>query len=146
MHELLESKGVELESKLKIDYKTCLNVLKQEQGEIGSLLQNSFFAHEDTTVKITYLREKKQLEPKYNKAKDISCVYGVPDQAFTLHGHLNELWNVTSQLNIGIVPDVLQIVEVVTAKHLLKPMVILRAMKDHCLCLFAQEVGESMPI
>jgi len=59
---------------------------------------------------------------------------------------LNELWNVTSQLNIGIVPDVLQIVEVVTAKHLLKPMVILRAMKDHCLCLFAQEVGESMPI
>ena len=38
IQEILDSKGVELASKLKIDYKTCLNVLKQDEGEIGSML------------------------------------------------------------------------------------------------------------
>jgi superfamily II RNA helicase len=30
MMDLLDSKGVELASKLRIDYRTCLNVLKQQ--------------------------------------------------------------------------------------------------------------------
>jgi len=41
-----------LESQLKVDYRTCLNVLKQDQGDIGTLLENSFFANENQTVKL----------------------------------------------------------------------------------------------
>jgi hypothetical protein len=52
MLDLLDSKGAELLSKLKIDYRTCLNVLKQESGEIDSMLKSSFFADEDMKVKL----------------------------------------------------------------------------------------------
>lgn len=54
--DLLDSKGVELESKLRIDYRTCLNVLKQDEGEIGSMLQASFFADENVTVKLQNMK------------------------------------------------------------------------------------------
>lgn len=57
--DLLDSKGVMLESKLKIDYKTCLNILKQDQGEIGSMLQASFFANEDMSLKLQNMKQKK---------------------------------------------------------------------------------------
>lgn len=76
--ELLDSSGQALESKLKVNYRTCLNVLKNEAGAIGSLLQNSFFANEDTAAKLSQIRLKKKLEPLYERAKEIQCVYGVP--------------------------------------------------------------------
>lgn len=50
--ELLESKGIELESKLNVNYDMCLNSLKQDSGEFGTMLKNSFFANETATVKI----------------------------------------------------------------------------------------------
>jgi len=50
--ELLESKGIELESKLNVNYDMCLNSLKQDTEEFGTLLKNSFFANESATVKI----------------------------------------------------------------------------------------------
>jgi hypothetical protein len=59
MLELLDSKGLELSSKLKIDYTTCLNVLKQESGEIENMLQKSFFANEDMTIKLQNVKLKK---------------------------------------------------------------------------------------
>lgn len=50
--DLLNSKGVELASQLKIDYRTCLNILKQQQRDLGSILQSSFFANEDMSIKL----------------------------------------------------------------------------------------------
>ena len=49
---MLDSKGIALESKLKVDYSTCLNSLKQDQEGFGAMLENSFFANETATVKI----------------------------------------------------------------------------------------------
>jgi superfamily II RNA helicase len=57
--DLLDSKGVLLSSQLRIDYKTCLNVLKQESGEIDTMLQKSFFANEDMSVKLQNVKLKK---------------------------------------------------------------------------------------
>ena len=44
--ELLESKGIQLESKLNVSYDMCLNSLKQDQDQFGEMLKNSFFANE----------------------------------------------------------------------------------------------------
>ena len=77
--DLLDSKGVELASKLRIDYRTCLNVLKQESGEIGSMLQASFFADEDMSIKLQNMKQKKQIEPLFEKTKTINCIHGVPE-------------------------------------------------------------------
>jgi superfamily II RNA helicase len=44
--ELLESKGIQLESKLNVNYDMCLNSLKQDQDQFGEMLKNSFFANE----------------------------------------------------------------------------------------------------
>lgn len=55
--ELLDSQGINLESQLKVDYRMCLNVLKQDEGEIGGMLQNSFLANERTSVKLNSLKE-----------------------------------------------------------------------------------------
>ena len=52
LKQLLDSKGIALESKLKVDYSTCLNSLKQDQEGFGAMLENSFFANETATVKI----------------------------------------------------------------------------------------------
>ena len=79
IQEILDSKGVELASKLKIDYKTCLNVLKQDAGEIGSMLQSSFFANEDMSIKLQNIKQRKLIEPLYEKTKTINCVHGVPE-------------------------------------------------------------------
>jgi hypothetical protein len=54
-------------------------VLKQESGEIGSLLQNSFFANEDMKIKLQVMKSKKKIEPQYEKAKAINCIHGVPE-------------------------------------------------------------------
>lgn len=40
----------------------------------------------------------------------------------------------------------MQIVEVTTAKHLLKPVVVLRVTGNKCLCLFSQKASEPWPL
>lgn len=45
------------------------------------MLENSFFANETATVKIQAQKKKKRIEPLYERAKEIDCVYGVPEQA-----------------------------------------------------------------
>jgi hypothetical protein len=51
-------------------------VLKQESGEIDSLLANSFFADEAMKSKLQSLKNKKRIEPNYEKSKTISCMHG----------------------------------------------------------------------
>lgn len=50
--ELLESKGIKLESKLNVSYDLCLNTLKQDQDQFGEMLKNSFFANETAKIKL----------------------------------------------------------------------------------------------
>ena len=69
--ELLESKGIELESKLNVNYDMCLNSLKQDSDEFGTMLKNSFFANETATVKIQARQKKKRIEPIYERALDL---------------------------------------------------------------------------
>jgi antiviral helicase SKI2 len=79
MLDLLDSKGVELASQLKIDYRTCLNILKQQQRDFGSMLQSSFFANEDMSIKLANVKQKKHVEPLFEKTKTINCIKGVPE-------------------------------------------------------------------
>ena len=74
--ELLESKGIELESKLNVNYDMCLNSLKQDTDEFGTMLKNSFFANETATVKIQARQKKKRIEPIYEKACIVECPFG----------------------------------------------------------------------
>jgi hypothetical protein len=44
-------------------------VLKQEQGEFGSMLQSSFFADESTKIELQNIKYKKQITPRLERAK-----------------------------------------------------------------------------
>lgn len=144
--ELLDSQGVTLESQLKVDYRTCLNVLKQDQGDIGTLLENSFFANENQTVKLQNLRTQKKIEPLYERSKDIECVFGVPEEIQNLYKLIDELWEVNWKLNHLRPPEELSIVEVTGQKHVLKNMIVLRVDKTSCLVLYTQKEDDSWPI
>ena len=52
--------------------------MKQESGEIDSMLQKSFFANEDMGIKLQNVKLKKQIEPIYEKTKQINCIKGCP--------------------------------------------------------------------
>ena len=145
--ELLDSQGVELESKSRFDYRSCLNVLKTDEGEIGSLLQQSFLANENTTVKLNAIKEQKHLTALAERSKQIACVYGVPGDASRMYKLITEMWETCYKLNINFKPEVLSIVEVLTAKHIFKPMVVLRLSKNSgALCLFIDKAGDSWPL
>lgn len=45
--EMFDSKGKDVESKLKLTYKTNLNVLNSEDSDISSLITNSFYSNND---------------------------------------------------------------------------------------------------
>ena len=83
------------------------------------MLENSFFANETATVKIQAQKKKKRIEPLYERAKDVDCVHGVPEQASTFYKLVGELWDLNDKLSFQQ-PAPLSIVEVVTAKHIFK--------------------------
>lgn len=141
--ELLESQGVTLESQLKVDYRTCLNVLKQEQGEFGSLLENSFFANNNQQIKLQKIRDQRKIEPLYERSKDIECIHSVPDEIGKLYSLIDDLWDVNWKLNEIRPPLELTVVEATTAKHVLQKMIVLRVDKNTCLCLYIQKDGEA---
>ena len=127
--ELLESKGIELESKLNVNYEMCLNSLKQDSEEFGDLLKNSFFANETATVKIQARQKKKRIEPVIERTNDLQCVYGAQDQIKVLYDLIDKLWDANEELAGKTIPMPLQIVQVVTEKHLFKDAIILRPCK-----------------
>jgi hypothetical protein len=45
------------------------------------MLQASFFADENVTVKLQNMKQKKQIEPLFEKTKTINCIHGVPEEA-----------------------------------------------------------------
>lgn len=77
--EMFDSKGQALESKLKMSYKTNLNIINQEGQEIDSLIKNSFFSNASEQQKILAFTNKKTLVPKIEALRDIECHLGVPD-------------------------------------------------------------------
>ena len=128
--ELLDSKGVLLSSQLKIDYKTCLNVLKQESGEIDSMLQKSFFANEDMSIKLQNVKLKKQIEPIYEKTKQINCIKGCPQEVDKVYNLIDKLWDTNYKLYSKVLPALLQVVEVTNARFILKPMIVIRVVAN----------------
>ena len=134
--DLLDSKGVLLSSQLKIDYRTCLNVLKQESGEIDNMLQKSFFANEDMTVKLQNVKLKKQIEPLFEKTKQVNCIKGCPDEVNKVYDLIDKLWDVNYKLNSKVLPEICQVVEVTTGKHILKPMIVIKVVANRCICIY----------
>lgn len=144
--DLLDSKGVLLSSQLKIDYRTCLNVLKQESGEIDNMLQKSFFANEDMTVKLQNVKLKKQIEPLFEKTKQVNCIKGCPDEVNKVYDSIDKLWDVNYKLNSKMLPEICQVVEVTTAKHILKPMIVIKVVANRCVCIYTEKLADSWPL
>jgi superfamily II RNA helicase len=71
--EMFDSKGKDVESKLKLTYKTNLNVINSEGSDITSLITNSFFSNSSEQKKITAVKNKKKLEPKLKSIMEIEC-------------------------------------------------------------------------
>lgn len=71
--EMFDNKGKDVESKLKLTYKTNLNVLNSEDQDIGSLITNSFFSNATEQKKITAVKSKKKLAPRIEKVQNIEC-------------------------------------------------------------------------
>lgn len=113
-----------------------MNVLKQDEGNIGSLLENSFFANANQNLKLQNIKMQRKIEPLYEKSKDIECVHSVPDQIGVLYDEIDNLWDVNWKLNETRPPEELQIVQATTAKHVLKNMIVLQVKQNNCLCLF----------
>ncbi len=109
------------------------------------MLENSFFANETATVKIQAKKKKVRLEPLLDRSKEIDCVFGVPDQVKTFYSLVGELWNLNDTLNFPQ-PLQLSIVEVVTAKHIFKTMIVLKSNPTQSLMLFINKEGESLPL
>jgi superfamily II RNA helicase len=71
--EMFDSKGKDVESKLKLTYKTNLNVLNSEDQDISSLISNSFFSNASEQKKMAAVKSKKNIEPKIKNVMDIEC-------------------------------------------------------------------------
>ena len=138
--ELLESKGIELESKLNVNYDMCLNSLKQDAEQFGDLLKNSFFANETATVKIQARQKAKRTEPLMARANDLQCIYGAQDQIQLLYNLIDKLWDANEEFNGKNTPMPLSIVQVVTEKHLFKDAVVLKSGKYKILTSFSNFV------
>lgn len=63
----------------------------------------------------------------------------MPDEIRTLYDQIDALWEINWKLNEIRPPEELTVVEVTTAKHVLKNMIVLRVDKNTCLCLFVQK-------
>ena len=144
--ELLESKGIELESKLLVNYEMCLNSLKQDTDEFSTILKNSFFANETATVKIKAKQELKRLEPAYNKAKEIECAYGVSEQINELYEMIENLWDQNEILFKDYLFEPLCIVQVVTGKHVFADAVLVRSGKISSTALVFLKVDGPLPL
>jgi len=97
-------------------------------------------------IKLQSMKQKKKVEPIFEKTKDINCIHGVPEQVKTMFDLVDELWIANSKLNYNQAPALLQIVEVTTAKHILKPMIVVKVKADSCLCVYAQKIADSWPL
>ena len=62
--EMFDSQGRDLASKLKLSYKTNLNVLNSESQDIDSLITNSFFSNASEQKKITAMKNRNKLGPR----------------------------------------------------------------------------------
>ena len=144
--ELLESKGIELESKLLVNYEMCLNSLKQDTDEFSTILKNSFFANETATVKIKAKQELKRLEPAFNKAKEIECTYGVSEQINELYEMIENLWDQNEILFKDYLFEPLCIVQVVTGKHVFADAVLVRSGKISSTALVFLKVDGPVPL
>lgn len=57
--EMFDSQGEDLTSKLKLTYKTNLNVLNSESQDIESLITNSFFSNTSEQKKVAAIKNRK---------------------------------------------------------------------------------------
>ena len=62
--EMFDNKGKNLESKLKLTYKTNLNVLNSDGQDIDSFITNSFFSNASEQKRIQAIKQKKDLIPR----------------------------------------------------------------------------------
>ena len=120
--------------------------MKQESGEIDSMLQNSFFANEDMSVKLQNVKYKKQIEPIYEKTKQIHCIHGVPEEINKVFNLIDKLWDTNYKLMGKLAPVPMQIVEVTTAKYILKPMIVVKVMATRCICIYTEKLSDSWPL
>lgn len=126
--EMFDNKGKDVESKLKLTYKTNLNVLNSEDQDIGSLITNSFYSNASEQKKIAAVKSKKKLGPKIERVSNIeSGTYKVEEilQYFHLCQSLQKL-NVALSNESSLKPILLHVCKILTPKYHMKKGVILK--------------------
>lgn len=96
---MFDNKGKDLQSKLKLSYKTNLNVLNQQGQDISSLVANSFFSNETEKKKMLALQQKSKLVPRLAAIDDLACEVDVPDSIATYETLLSEVRSLNYQIN-----------------------------------------------
>ena len=82
----------------------------------------------------------------YEASKEVNCIYGVPGEPQKVFDLIDKLWDTNYKLYSKIAPVPLQVVEVTTSKHILKPMIVLKLMGNKCICLFTEKISDSWPL
>ena len=75
---MFDNQGKDVESKLKLTYKTNLNVLNSDDTDIGTMITNSFFSNTSEQKKVAAVKTKNKLLPRISKMQEIECHKGVP--------------------------------------------------------------------
>lgn len=96
---MFDNKGKDLESKLKLSYKTNLNVLNQQGEDISSLVANSFFSNETEKRKLNALQEKKKLGPRVAAIDNVESSSCEPADIQTYDDLVHEVRLLNGKLN-----------------------------------------------
>jgi hypothetical protein len=86
------------------------------------------------------------MEPMFEKTKQINCIHGTPEEVNKIFDLIDKLWDVNYKLNSRLLPVPLQIVEVTSAKHILKPMIVIKVIANRCVCVYTEKLADSWPL
>lgn len=124
---MFDNKGKDLESKLKMTYKTNLSLLNQEGQDFDSLITNSFFSDEIEKSRLQAIARLKTLVPRFDKVSNIQCDNCEYDQMKSFFDNLTELrnLNVDIEYQCGLRPVVCRINLIMTPTHRMKHAIVL---------------------
>jgi len=125
--DMFDNRGKDLESKLKMTYKTNLSLLNSEGQDFDSLITNSFFSDETEKKRIQAIGLRKALLPRHQKVADIECECGVQDEIHVFHQNFLGLRRVNKDISkdCGLKPVVCHINLIFTPMHCMKHAIIL---------------------
>jgi len=128
--EMFDNQGQALESKLKMSYKTNLNILNQEGAEIDSLIKSSFFSNASEQQKMNAFKQKQLLVPQINRLRVVECAECATDAMGALFAMYKRLCHLNQEVSVesNLKPFNMHIVNVFNPSHKFHDVVVLQPM------------------